>query len=95
MNVTIKFSTEADGERLRRLAELDSKRPPHGDVLLAEVNGRLLAAIGMDGAVIADPFERTAPVVKLLRMQLAGKPAPARPRRGWIARRLSRPAAAS
>ena len=95
MNVTIKFSTEADGERLRRLAELDSKRPPHGDVLLAEVNGRLLAAIGMDGAVIADPFERTAPVVKLLRMQLAGKPAPVRPRSGWIARRLSRPAAAS
>jgi len=94
MSVSIKFSTEADGERLRRLAELDSKRPPHGDVLMAEVNGRLLAAIGMDGSVIADPFERTAPVVKLLRLQLAGKPARAPRERGWLARRLGRPATA-
>jgi hypothetical protein len=94
MNVTIKFSTEADSERVRRLAELDGKRPPHGDVLLAEVNGRLLAGIGMDGTVIADPFERTAPVVKLLRTQLSGRPARARRGGGWLTRRFSRPAAA-
>ena len=94
MSVTIKFSTEADGDRLRRLAELDSTRPPHGDVLMAEVNGRLLAAIGMDGTVIADPFERTAPVVELLRPQLAGKPARAPRERGWVARALGRPATA-
>jgi hypothetical protein len=86
VNVTIKLSTEADQERIRRLAELDSGRAPQGDVLLAEVNGRLLAAIGMDGTVVADPFERTTAVVKMLRSQLAGKP----PRAPLGRRRLTR-----
>ena len=49
MSITIKLSAEADRERIRRLAELDSKPAPHGDVLVAEVNGRLVAAMGMDG----------------------------------------------
>lgn len=88
-DITIKLSTEADIERLRRLAELDSKPVPSGDVLIAEANGRLLAAIGMDGAVIADPFERTASVVRVLRIHLEGGGRPRRPRsRGWLARLL-------
>ena len=86
MSITIKLSTEADTERVRRLAELDSKHPPQGDVLLAEVNGRLLAAIGMDGTVIADPFERTTTAVKVLRGQLDGKPRRAARRRRWLTR---------
>jgi hypothetical protein len=92
MSITIKFSTEADRERIRRLAELDSKPAPHGDVLLAEVQGRLVAAIGMDGSVIADPFERTAAAVKVLRAQLE----PQRPRldHRLLTRLFSRPAAA-
>ena len=94
MSVIIKLSTEADRERIRRLAELDSKRPPQGDVLLAEVNGRLLAAIGMDGAVVADPFERTGDVVRLLRAQAGGERTRSARRRGWLGRTLSRPAAA-
>jgi hypothetical protein len=88
-DVTIKLSTEADGERLRRLAELDSKPVPQGDVLVAEANGRLLAAIGMDGAVIADPFERTGSVVRVLRTHLEGG-TPRRPRsRGRLGRLLT------
>lgn len=88
-DVTIKLSTEADGERLRRLAELDGKPVPRGDVLVAEANGRLLAAIGMDGAVIADPFERTAGVVRVLRTHLEGGK-PRRPRsRGRLGRLLT------
>lgn len=94
MSVTIKLSAEADRERIRRLAELDSKPAPHGDVLLAEVQGRLVAAIGMDGAVIADPFERTAAVVNVLRSRLEDEPGRTRGRRGWLGRLLSRPAAA-
>jgi hypothetical protein len=85
-DVTIKLSTEADRERVRRLAELDSKRPPQGDVLLAEVNGRLLAAIGMDGRVIADPFERTGAVVDVLRTQVGGQPRRAPRARRWLNR---------
>ncbi len=72
--LTLKLSTDADHQRIERLAQLDSRRAPHGDVLLAEVNGRLVAAVGMDGSVIADPFERTAAVVELVRGQLDGKP---------------------
>ena len=90
MGVTIKLSTEADRERIRRLAELDSKPAPDGDVLVAEVNGRLVAALGMDGGVVADPFERTASVVQVLRSQVEGEPRRARRRRRW----LSRPVAA-
>jgi hypothetical protein len=72
--LTIKLSTEADRHRIQQLAQLDSRQAPHGDVLLAEINGRLVAAVGMDGSVIADPSERTAAVVKLLRAQVDGKP---------------------
>ena len=86
MNVTIKLSTEADRERIRRLAELDSKPAPDGDVLVAEVNGRLVAAMGMDGSVVADPFERTASVVKVLRSQVEGEPRRARRRPRWLSR---------
>ena len=86
--IVIKLSTDADRDRIRTLAELDGKHPPHGDVLLAEVNGRLVAAIAMDGAVIADPFERTAVVVRVLRAQIAGAPKPRPRRRGWLGRLL-------
>ena len=90
MSVTIKLSTEADRERIRRLAELDSKPAPDGDVLVAEVNGRLVAAMGMDGGVVADPFERTASVVKVLRSQVEGEPRRARRRhRRWLSRRVA------
>ena len=87
-SITIKLSTEADRRRISELAELDGKRAPTGDVLLAEVNGRLIAAIGMDGTVVADPFERTAGLVRELRTQVTGGPT-RRPRLGrWLGRLL-------
>lgn len=43
--LTIKLSTDADHQRIERLAQLDSRRAPQGDVLLAEINGRLVAAV--------------------------------------------------
>ena len=91
MSITIKLSTEADRECIRRLAELDSRPVPYGDVLLAEVQGRLVAAMGMDGSVVADPFERTAAVVKVLRSQL--EPRPSRLDHRLLTRLFSRPAA--
>jgi len=86
MSVTIKMSTEADLERVRRLAELDSKPAPHGDVLVAEVNGRLVAAMGVDGRVVADPFERAASVVELLRAHVDAEPRRTPRRRRWLTR---------
>jgi hypothetical protein len=92
MSVTIKLATEADRDRIRRLAELDSRSEPQGDVLLAEVQGRLVAAMGMDGSVVADPFERTAGAVKVLRAQVA--PGTQRLNSGLLTRLFSRPASA-
>jgi hypothetical protein len=80
--LVIRFSNDSDRPRIERLAELDSRRAPHGDVLIAELDGRLVAAVGLDGSAVADPFERSAPVVRLLRDQLAGKPRRRRQRRG-------------
>ena len=82
----ISLATDADRPRIERLAQLDGHAAPRGDVLLAEMDGRLVAAVGMDGTAVADPFERTAAVVKLLRTQLA--PGPARPRRRRLPRWL-------
>lgn len=90
-DITIRLSTDADVERLQRLAELDGRPVPHGDVLVAEANGRLLAAIGVGGAVVADPFERTASVVRLLRTHLDGGESRGRRRRGWLRRVLPTP----
>ena len=83
--LAIRLSTDSDRQRIERLAQLDSRRAPHGDVLMAEIDGRLVAAVGMDGSAVADPFQRSAPVVRLLRDQLAGK-SRRRPRRRLLAR---------
>ncbi len=65
--VVIRAARGSDGEALERLAGLDSQRPPAGDVLLAEQDGVLVAALAGD-RVIADPFRPTADLVALLRV---------------------------
>jgi hypothetical protein len=79
--VTIRHAASADLPSLERLAALDSQRIPSGELFVAEVGGRLLAATSIDtGAVIADPFEPTAGLVDLLRVQAAAaRPAAALP----------------
>jgi hypothetical protein len=85
-DITLKLSTEADSDRIQRLAELDGGHAPRGEVLLAEVDGRLVAAVSVDGTAVADPFLPTADVVRLLRGQLTGERS-RRPRRsGWLGR---------
>jgi len=67
--VTIREAGLADGNALRRLAELDSARVPGAPVLLAEVGGRLRAAISIaDGDVVADPFHPTQEVTDMIRI---------------------------
>jgi len=48
-----------------------SQRPLAGEVLVAEQNGELVAALGADRA-IADPFRPTADLVALLRVRSGG-----------------------
>jgi hypothetical protein len=65
--ITIRYGFADDAQALARLATLDSSPQPAQPILLAEVDGELRAALSMvDGAVIADPFHRTAPLVELL-----------------------------
>ena len=79
--ITIRHAAAADLKALERLAALDSRRVPSGELFVAEVDGRLLAATSIDtGAVIADPFEHTAAIVQLLQVQArAARPAAALP----------------
>jgi len=66
--VTLRLGAPADEGRLARLAALDSSKPPAHPVLLAEVNGQLLAALAVsDGTVVANPFHPTVDVIELLR----------------------------
>jgi hypothetical protein len=84
-SVLVRPATAADAGAVALLAALDSSTVPSGDLLLAEVDGRLRAAIGLDDrAVIADPFVPTAELAMLLRTRAgqlrAPRPARARPR---------------
>ena len=57
---------------LHDLAEVDSAAPLEGPALVAVVEGRIWAALALDGdRVIADPFLPTAPAVELLRLRVA------------------------
>jgi hypothetical protein len=68
--ITIRHSTDADRARVLELAQLDGRPAPTGDMLLAEVEGRLWAVVGIeDGAAVADPFEPAGEVEWLLQMR--------------------------
>ncbi len=68
--VTLRYAGAADHDRLRELAELDSAPIPFGPTLLAEVDGRLRAALPLIGGVpIADPFHGGTDLIELLRMR--------------------------
>lgn len=67
-SVTLRFGSRADEGPLALLAALDSSKPLAHPVLLAEVDGQLVAALALsDGAVVADPFHPTLDVIELLR----------------------------
>jgi hypothetical protein len=69
-SITIRHSTDSDSGRVLELAQLDARPAPVGDTLLAEVEGRLWAAVGVDdGSAVADPFRPADDVVVLLQMR--------------------------
>ena len=79
-DINLRLASEADATRLRTLAELDSRPVPAGRVLIGEVDGRLRAAVSLDGRreTVADPFRPSADLVALLRLradQLAAREA--------------------
>jgi hypothetical protein len=70
--LTLRVALPDDEPAVRRLAQLDSSRPPSGRVLLAVVGSEPVAALDVEtGAVVADPFRPTADVVEVLRRAAA------------------------
>lgn len=82
-HVVIRSARPGDERVLARLAGLDGARVPSGLVLVAELHGRLVAAIDVNGgAPVADPFRPTADVVRLLELRASQlRSAQARPGR--------------
>jgi hypothetical protein len=67
--ITIRPAYADDESAIIRLAALDSAPVPARPMLVGEVDGELHVALSLsDGRVIANPFERTADVVALLRL---------------------------
>ena len=66
-DIVIRRADASDARALSRLAALDSAAAPLAgpDVLIAEVSGRIVAAV-FDGQAISDPFQPTAGLVELL-----------------------------
>src|SRR3954452_16110460 len=65
--ILIRRANEADTTAVRRLAQLDAARLPEGDLLVAEVDGEVKAALRItDSAYVADPFYASKELVGLL-----------------------------
>jgi hypothetical protein len=70
---SIRLATDADAEALRRLAELDSRPPLEGAILVGELHGETVAALSLaDDRTIADPFRPTAHVLATMRVRAQG-----------------------
>src|SRR5687767_13235256 len=68
--LTIRRANEYDGAVLSDLAGLDSARPLHGDVLVAEAESGAVAALELEsGRTVADPFRHSQPAVGMLQLR--------------------------
>ena len=78
--VAIRLAGRRDASAIRELEQLDSHLLTDGARLVATLDGVPVAAIAVaDDSVVADPFEKTQPVVDLLRirarlLRIAGAP---------------------
>ncbi|HEX8086687.1 MAG TPA: hypothetical protein VF529_20530 [Solirubrobacteraceae bacterium] len=71
--VVIRTAAASEAAAVRRLAFLECTRPLRGEVLVAFVSDRPVAAIALaTGRVVADPFERTEEAIELLREHARG-----------------------
>ena len=86
--ITIRRATPCDRPAVVRVAQRDSARVPAGELLVAELDGVVIAALALaGGAVVADPFRPAAEAVALLRVRaraLGGTPADSGPHRGLL-----------
>jgi hypothetical protein len=78
---------------VERLALLDDRRTPEGELLVAEVDGELWAAVAIQtGDGVSDPFRPSDPVLSVLKATAAGlRATDADRKREWPARIRMRP----
>jgi hypothetical protein len=68
--IVIRSASSADEQAIAVLGIIDGGRNlPAGHVTLAEVDGRIRAAVGSNGVSISDPFWPSADLVSMLRVQ--------------------------
>jgi hypothetical protein len=68
--VLIRYARRGDEYALTRLAGRDSQTFPEGEVLVAETEGEIRAALPLDGRrPVADPFHPTTELVHLLELR--------------------------
>src|SRR3954454_14667577 len=69
-DISIRPAHAHDFTALWQVAGLDDTSVPEGPMLVAEVDGEIVAALSLaSGEKIADPFRRTAETVALLRLR--------------------------
>jgi hypothetical protein len=69
-NITIRNARTAAEQDIAVLGVLDGGRHmPKGNVMVAEVDGRIRAAVGSNGTAISDPFWPSADLVSMLRVR--------------------------
>ena len=75
-SVAVRLARPDDEAAIWRIAALDGRKAPRGQVLVAEADGEVIAALSVtDGDRAADPFRWTSDVMALMEMraeQLAG-----------------------
>jgi hypothetical protein len=70
--ITVRLADYTDARALLDLAALDSAQVPAGDLVVAESDGEIVAAMPVDGGrPIADPFRGTALIVQMLELRAA------------------------
>jgi hypothetical protein len=68
----VRLARDGDAEALARLSQRDGRRSPQGSILVAEVDGKVLAARSLEsGTSVADPFHPTTQLTELLELRSA------------------------
>jgi hypothetical protein len=91
LGIALRLCRVGDDPALEQLAELEGTTVPSGRMILAEVDGHLVAAIPVAGGrMLADPFVATAHLRRLLELRATQLREPAHHRLPLLAAVFSR-----
>jgi hypothetical protein len=89
-DIELRLCKPADDPAIDRLAALNDRAAPLGRLVVALVDGKLVAALPLGGGeALRDPFEKTAHLVNLLELRARQLLQPA-PRQALVPRLLRR-----